>query len=423
MEAIQKTGRKKDGLLSAIGALGMYMPIFAMSVLTPAIAYLAAEYYPDLPYSTVTMLMTIEGIAVVPGALLAGALAGKKFKFKPIVVIGILIAAICGPITYFNHAFWFALVTRALMGFGVGMVQPLMDAIVLRLFKGRRGTTVQGLGNALMMIMGIVYQAVSAAAISIDLDYVWLVYLIFFVPLILVLVFLPEPDPVKHAEQPAAISEGGEAKNTAAPKKSGRMPGMVWIMCIMTAVWQMLFYIVVVTPSGIVMAENLGGPAESALIGSLYTTGGIVGALLYSKLYNATDGKAFWPIVLACCTIGVGIYGFGHSIIALCIGSVLVGISVTTVLPGVPKWLFDRIGPERVTMATGWFRAISNIGGFLTSPLMTVIAIASGNPDLRIAVLCGFVGLIVLTIVWTIYTRAKHNDLYKGDDIVEAAAA
>lgn len=413
MTASQSTGRKKDGVLSAIGCLSMYMPVYAFAIIAPALAYFVSDYYPNMTYAEVSFLSTVIVLATVPGSLLAGAIAGKKIRFKPLVLISLLIAAIAGFVPYFNHDFTFVLVTRAIMGFGIGMLEPLMDAIVLRLFKGARATTVQGLGMALMMVMGIVYQVLSAAAITVNLDYVWLIYLIYFIPVILVALFMPEPDKVAGPAKPA-VTEGEEA-----PKKLSRVPSTVWILCSMALLWNIFFYPATLTASGIVVAENLGGPAEIALIGSMYTAGGIIGALLYTRLYVAA-GKAFWPLTLIICTAGIGIYGFGHSIVALCAGLLLLGIAVSNIQPGICKWLFERIGSERIATATGLFRAFTNFGGFLASPFM-VLAATYGGADLRISVIWGFAGMVVLSIVWIIYTRAKHNDLYKEDGADTAA--
>ena len=104
------TTKNKVGLKETIAILSLYFVSMGFTVVTPAMAKLAAAF-PDNNFSLISTLPTLF---VVFATLWAGTVAGKKVKYRTLALTGCIIFTVSGTLpAIVGGSFAFILVTRA----------------------------------------------------------------------------------------------------------------------------------------------------------------------------------------------------------------------------------------------------------------------------------------------------------------------
>lgn len=393
------TQAKQNGATAVIGALSLFVMMNTAAILNPVLSYVAETNFPDLPFSTVTYLVTILSLMVIPCSLISGAIAGKKIGFKPLAVISLVLLAIGGVLPYFNPTnFAYVLASRVLVGIGVGFYVPLGNAAALRLFTDSKARNVLGIGQVVTSVMGMAFQAIATALVISDVNYVWFVHLIALIPALLILFFLPEPE---------KLDDAADAQDESATQKT-RTPGAIWAMGLMFLLMFAVSYGVTFNVSAIVTGEGLGDAGQILIVTMAYTLGGLIAGFGFNKFFELT-GKKFTLCTVALWTIGAAVFAFGYNIPLLTIGSFICGAAIFFIMPGTMTWFTNCFGVRHITFASAVMQASIGIGGFLATPWITTIGNVTGNPDPRLPIMIGIVVMIAVSIWWTIYTGSKEK--------------
>ena len=118
---------KKDLLLkmSILSASLVVVSGGAIAANIPAMA----KTFADVPLQTVEMLSTIPSLFIIISVLMSNLFA-RYLGYKRTILIGIAIVLVSGIIPALIDNFWIILISRALFGFGVGMFNSLLVAII-----------------------------------------------------------------------------------------------------------------------------------------------------------------------------------------------------------------------------------------------------------------------------------------------------
>lgn len=393
----------RNGATAVIGTLGLFCAVNVVLILNPVLAFVGSETYPDLDFATVTYLSTAVSLSVGVVTLISGAIAGKLVRYKTLAVIGLTLVAIAGIIPYFVSDFAVVLGTRVLVGIGAGLVQPLGNTVALKLFEGERATQVQGWGSIVSNGTGIIFQLIATSIVLMNVDLVWLIHAVMIIPALLVLFLMPEPEP-DNADETVVVD-----------RSRAKLTFPVYFISIAFAVIFMVYYPLLLNVSAIVTTENLGSATDIAIIGSLYTVGGMVAGAVYSKIYNST-GKMFFPVTFGVWILGMALFAFGGSVPILTIGAFMTGMGVFFVWPGSIAWLEKRIAPEALSPASGLFAALFQFAAFLSTPYTSLIGNVFGSADPRLPLIVGTVVMIVVALIWIAYTMKNDGVRYQAPE-------
>ena len=128
----------KKGVLSplqSISLLAIFFTSMGVATVSPAMAKLAAQF----PSNNYALISTLPTLFIVPTTLWAGAVAGKKIRYRTISLVGILLFLIGGIAPFFlTESFTVLLVCRAVFGIGVGLRASLGNALVMQYYTGKK---------------------------------------------------------------------------------------------------------------------------------------------------------------------------------------------------------------------------------------------------------------------------------------------
>ena len=188
-----------------------------------------------------------------------------------------------------------------------------------------------------MLLSGVV----SAA----NLRYMWLIHLIALVPLLLMLILLPEPKKIEHHNE-------GKIKLPAAVFGISASLGFIY----------MILNPLLLNMSTILIQDQFGDAAVAGTILSMYTVGGI-----------------------------------------------LAGISFFIIFPAVVMEVGHRVSRAASAMASAIVLSAINLGGFLSSFYIGILSNATGNTSARLPIFAGMVMALGIGVVWGLVVRGDKT--------------
>lgn len=379
----------EPGLATILAVLSLAFLNGGSQMLSPAVASLS-EQFPNLPYSSITMILTIVNIVSLPALLLSGAIAGKKIRFRAICLFGTAIFAIGGVIPFFvRGSYELIMASRILVAIGAGCVISLPATLAFRLFSGDKAQLVQGWSNASSSIFGAIMMLAVGFLASISVDLIWLTHLLSVVSFLLVAFALPEPKPV-------------ECKEKTGAGKADKFPVSVWGLLIACVVGMVCMYPVLIN-SSLIIAENNWGDADLAgTCNAISSLGSFFAGVVFGKFY--AKFPRFTPlfcVILA--SAGSLMIFIAPSYPLLVLGSFLVGWGFMQFF----CYIMGAVGvvtpPSRIAMAMSCVLAANNLAVFIAPHVSQVIQNLVGTasyqpPFLVYAALWLIMGLIVF--VW-----------------------
>lgn len=371
-----------------ISLLAVYFAANVIFITTPALNSWATEIYPDIPYSTVLFLSTISSLLMIPGSLIAGAVLGKQVKFKTMAVVSLGGIVIAGCLPFFIRSFAFVLVMRGIVGFCIGLGFPLQSTLALKLFDDEERPGALGAATTVMAAGSIIYMLVSGWVTDMDAAYSFLVHAILIVPLVLVLLFLKEPENTSETE-------------TRAEGRKEKLPGMAVFASAMFMFIFLAFYPVLLNMSAIIDYEGIGSAAMTGIISCLYTIGNGIAGMIFPAFYKKV-GKYIIPAGCILWAAGAAIFAFGGGMVSIVVGVVISGIAVQIVWPGTVNSFSEYVPAGRQSMATALFVSGMNIGCFCTTYFISAVAAATGSANPRTPCQAGLIIIVAFAAVWSV---------------------
>lgn len=375
-----KTGR-------LVSLLAVYFAANVIFITSPALNSWATQLYPDIPYSTVLFLSTISSLLMIPGSLVAGAVLGRRVSFRTMTMVSMGGIIIAGCLPFFIRNFTFVLIMRAITGFCIGLGFPIQSTLALKLFNDEERPGVLGMATFVMACGSIFYMLASGYLCDIDAAYAFLVHGVLIIPLVLVIVFLKEPEEESQTES----TVGGSRE---------KLPLMAIFTSAMFMVIFFAFYPVLLNMSAIIEFEGIGAAAISGIISSLYTIGNAIAGLIFASVYKKT-GKFIIPVGVVLWMIGTAIFSLGHGLGPIVAGVVISGLAVQLVWPGTINSFSEYVPARKQGMASALFISGMNVGCFLTTFFISGVASVTGSTNPRTPCQVGLVIVVIFAVIWS----------------------
>lgn len=379
-----------------IGVLGIYLAMGSTMIVNPVLAFIGQELNPGIPYSSLTLLSTLFSLAALPGALVCGAVAGRRVSYRALAAVATLTVGVVGSLPFFYDDFLFVLGTRAVAGFAQGILSALYNGTVaLSVFPLDRATRVQGAGSIVGNLAGIFYQVSSAALAAVSIRYIWLIHTFLLMPFILDVLFMPRTQLAADAgEKDAAAARGSAAARGRSP-----LPLIAVAAAAVYAAFLLFMGPVNLVVSSVVSGEGLGNSADIAMICALYTVGGMLGGVAFDRFYHMS-GRWFYLCSLGLLAAGIGSAAFTHSVAGYAFGAACCGFALFLFQPGSMVFLSTEVGPAALAGVSGFFMAAGSLASFANTPYMMLVSAATGSDNPRYPLMAGCIAVAFIALVW-----------------------
>jgi MFS family permease len=348
---------KVNSVFAIIGIMAMYLTVCDFAVLTPAMDTLQKTFASE-SRETIFLASTITALLQVPSSFLVQPLVAK-FGYKPVGIFGLLFAIVGGAFPFLLPGltvYWPIILSRALLGIGMGIFTPLGGAMVIQLFEGKQRARLLGIGQIFWYAGGFVYSILAGFLCTAAWNLTFLSYFFGLIPLVLIILFLPHVKIDKDIEE-AATKDKPAAKEKIAPATWGYVFLMI---CVMT------FGLAGVFQTSFVLAErSMGNPAVAGIATNGLQIGGMVLGAVFGFIFVKFK-KGTLGLFGICGAVGMLIMAFSHNVFLWTFGLFVQGFAHVGLVVTVQASAGGIAPPTRVPFVNAMCMAALNLGTFIT---------------------------------------------------------
>ncbi len=405
------------------GQIGVYVALMTLYFIAPthsAINAVSADVMATygVDANAVAYLVSITNLLEIPAAFVIGLIAGRKLSYRICALLSSALIFIGGLPTFFGASLSFEMlmVTRCILGLGLGCVMPIVLAVISLLFqKESTRATMMSVANIVFSIGMIATTSIAGFLGAISWNLCWGIYLFALVPFILS-IFLVNP---KNIPQPPETTKSGE-------KVKLRLPAVGWFFLILflcaIIMSQSLFNL-----GGATIAAVVDNPAVIGTIFSCFSIGAMITAVVFPIGYRFLRANIL-PILWIVGLIGYACWYAAHvtgNVALFYVAIILAGFGTNAFTIAVPMILSTLVAPAVVAAVMGFSYVFQNGGGFIASPIDQAISMI-GGPDPIMSSVWIFniiLGIIVLICLFFVAKKSnKISDEQKAEEEKEGTA-
>ncbi|WP_394456968.1 MFS transporter [Leuconostoc suionicum] len=376
----QKNPHSKIFILAILSVSIMITTGTAISSALPEMA----KSFPNISVAKIDMIATIQQFSVMVTLLLSGIIS-KKIGIKKTISIGLILTGVAGVFPLFSHNFSLILISRLIVGCGIGLFNSLAITIIDLFYEDPTRSEMLGFRSATEQIGVSILNIIVGMLVLINWHASFLIYLLAFPLLAFFLKVVPEP-PIQETNS----------------DKKQRINVSVIIMTLLLALMVACSTSVVIQIPNIVVTDLSKTGAVSSLIISVNTLMGMITGIFFGRVYGFVK-KFVLPIGIIFMAIGSLVIVSYHSVLGATIGAIICGISY----PLVGSYIFSLvnvIAPEgSETLANSTLLIGANLGSFSTPFFLSELGKLNSLTTQAGPFLTIFWLLIILTVIILIY--------------------
>lgn len=353
---------KRSPVLKWVILLAASFQMISQSV-TPAISQIAA-HFSDYSIGSIQTAVQITSFACMLTSLITSLvtyLTGKSAPRKLMAVTGFSILVSIPVITYFVHSsYWNLYLYGLLTGIAAGVYVPVIASYILVLFPPEERRTLSGLQTTFVNGGGILFSLLGGALASISWFACYSSFLSALPVLILCIVFLPSDKSI-----------AAENKKTGSAKR-GPVNKNVFYYTAITAFFMLIFAVCGANLSVYIQDQlKLGDSFLAGIVSSLQLGGGALFGIFFGRFSAKLRDYVFSTAFLVAAAAFL-ILSFANSAIMVTIGAVLLGTTMSMVMPQSIYSVSLYVDESTSVLASALVGSFgTGLGSFLSPIIMT----------------------------------------------------
>ena len=346
----------KLNLFAKFSLLSISILLMSHLAISPAIPNLYNFYHtnnPNIGLASVESLATIPAMMITIFVLLSNGVI-KLIGKKNTVLLGLILIFVFGIVPAFTTNFKVVLISRLLLGAGIGLFNSLSISMISDFFDEEHRGTMIGLRTAFLNIGKALTTFISGYLLIYGIQYTFLVYALALPIFIIFLLFVPNTENVN---------------NKKVSIKFHKETILLTLLTFLVGISYMGATIKIPT----LLAEKYHYQPDIArnLLTILALSGilsGVIFGILVKRFKNLT-----LPIMLSFMTIGSVLFSLTNNIIIFYIAAILIGISFVGTMSFNFFYISNKLDNKFINFATSVILVGGNIGVILTPVVLTKI--------------------------------------------------
>lgn len=339
--------------LSVIAIISMFMTGAGGSLENPAIQMII-EAWPNISTTNIRLMITLPSLVSMFIMMGIGNFVGKKISYKNASILGTILSLVGGLVPFFMHPNWvFVLFFRALLGIGVGLFS-IRNPLLMQSVPSEDLAKYIGIGGIFGNLCSVTINPIVGNLTTYGWQYAFLSNLMFLIPGILAILFLQEPP-----HQNVTMDQ-------KTPKKNGKLPTSVYFYIIMQFFATMSLYPMLSGIASYLTEIGIASPTIAGYVLSIYTSGGLVGNALLSKLQKQLKDK-FLFLALLGPILGCLAVVFTGNILLISLGIFISGFGFCSMMSVLQVYIGKTCNENNIAQASLIVLAINQLGVFLSS--------------------------------------------------------
>lgn len=337
--------------------------VMSGAAVAPALGKIANAFSETDP-TLIKMILTLPAVFIIIFSLVSGWLS-IHYPKRVILGCGLFLYLIGGIGGGFAKSIEHLLLSRAILGVGVGLIMPLSVGLIAYFYTGEEHTKMMGYSAAASNFGGIVATLTAGLVAELSWRYSFSVYVYGFTALLLVLLFLPEPEPKKD----------GTKKSVKLPKTVYGWAGGSFLLAI-------AFFAIPVNLALFLEQNNLGGASSAGLGFSVMSACGFFAGLSFASVQSLV--KSFFPVLLfIIMTLGYFFLSqadnFTTVLLAIAIFGLGFGWMMSLLYVGATKAGGEGVGAQAMAVVS----SMTFLGQFMSPIILNLIGRMLGDTSSR----------------------------------------
>lgn len=344
----------------------------AMNVNIPAMA----EKFSDVPLPLVENLVTISSLFVMIAVLFSHKIA-KKLGYKQTILIGIGIVAVSGLAPTVVNNFYLILLSRAFLGFGIGMFHAILVSMNKFFYEGEERTQMFGFQSAFEGIGGVTVTFAVGQLVKIGWQEAFYVYAIAIPSFILFALFVPCVSTSSVLAKIEDINPKSKDSDNFDIKNLIKILGYVALVFVLSIMYMTLG----IKVTTLMTSLGYGTATDGATILLMVGIGAMSSGFLFGPIVKATKNMTLM-ISYAILAFAMFTVGISNSVLVTAIGGFFCGFSFRTIIP----YLLNHVNSGAVKnsgLATSLLLVAFNLGSFASPYGSMLLQELSWVPSMR----------------------------------------
>ncbi|HHX59291.1 MAG TPA: MFS transporter [Epulopiscium sp.] len=369
----------KDHMIISVLATTMS----SAAALIPVLSSIA-KAFPEYAH-LIHLLVTIPPLMIMIASMTVSPLL-KFLPSKKITILGLILILFSGVYPYFSHSFILLLISRVIMGFGLGLITTISSSLPARYFpSGKDRDTATGLQSAFSSLGGVLFSFLSGFVANYYWKGVFLVQLLNLIPLIFIFLYMkphfdqnidPILDPLLEPLEPLGHLYVPDNKPE---NKSGKI--FVKDAFLITLLAFIYVVISATFPLNLSLYVDQKGLGTTNLTGSIASINAFIGFLIGIMFYKINRGLKTYTLSASLFIVSLSFFIVSRTLspLTFLIGSTLFGIGTSLVYPAFLTSIYNKIPDEDIVPAIGMYTVAANIAQFVSPFIINTISSGFGS--------------------------------------------
>ena len=346
----------KLNLFAKFSLLSISILLMSHLAISPVIPNLYNFYHtnnPNIGLASVESLATIPAMMITIFVLLSNGVI-KFIGKKNTVLLGLFLIFIFGIIPAFTTNFKIVLISRLLLGAGIGLFNSLSISMISDFFDEEYRGTMIGLRTAFLNIGKALTTFISGYLLIYGIQYTFLVYALALPIFIIFLLFVPNTENVN---------------NKKVSIKFHKETIVLTLLTFLVGISYMGATIKIPT----LLAERYHyQPDVARNLLTILALSGILSGVIFGSLVKRFKNLTL-PIMLSFMTVGSVLFALTNNIIIFYIAAIFIGISFVGTMSFNFFYISNKLDNKFINFATSVILVGGNIGVILTPVVLTKI--------------------------------------------------
>ena len=388
--------------------LSVSLILTSAGAVTSAIPSMSATYV-TRSLSAVELLTTAPSFMVTIFVLISSFIA-RKIGQKQTVIIGLVIASICGILPLFSQSYSIVLASRAGLGIGFGLINSLAVSMIAAFYHGDERASMIGFQSAFQGFGAALMTFVAGQLVQFGWQYTFLVYAISLPILILFVLFVPRPETTEIQVQGTASARQVIKTN---PKMISISYGIFLLLIIV------VYNAVSIKLATVLTTYSLGDETNAANILTIMQLASMAAGVCFGWL-QAKAHRYMLTLSLLLMGIGFVLIASAMNLYVIGFGAILTGISFSLFIP----YLFNQVSIQAPKHTESFNTSIllvgANLGTFIAPyGLLFLSFVSLGSKTLAVFVNGSTLLLISALVSVLVVYRTNRKTVIRVDEEIK----
>ncbi|PQF05378.1 MFS transporter [Enterococcus faecium] len=388
--------------------LSVSLILTSAGAVTSAIPSMSATYA-TRSLSAVELLTTAPSFMVTIFVLFSSFIA-RRIGQKQTVIIGLVIASICGVLSLFSQSYSIVLASRAGSGIGFGLINSLAVSMIAAFYHGDERASMIGFQSAFQGFGAALMTFVAGQLVQFGWQYTFLVYAISLPILILFVLFVPRPETTEIQVQGTASARQVIKTN---PKMISISYGIFLLLIIV------VYNAVSIKLATVLTTYSLGDETNAANILTIMQLASMAAGVCFGWL-QAKAHRYMLTLSLLLMGIGFVLIASAMNLYVIGFGAILTGISFSLFIP----YLFNQVSIQAPKHTESFNTSIllvgANLGTFIAPyGLLFLSFVSLGSKTLAVFVNGSTLLLISALVSVLVVYRTNRKTVIRVDEEIK----